>query len=118
MLPILNLICGLTIDLYAPSLSEIRNYYGISQNTAHSSITITVLGFAFGQFIFGYLSDYFGRKSTILVALVLYLLASLGIIMSGDVLILLIGRFLQGIAIGSFAINSRAVAVDDFSGVN
>ena len=51
LLPILNLICGVTIDLYAPSLPQIEQFYRISQSLAQNTITITILGFALGQLI-------------------------------------------------------------------
>lgn len=116
LLPILNLICGVTIDLYAPSLPQIEQFYRISQSLAQNTITITILGFALGQLIFGLLSDHYGRRSTIILALIVYLVATCEIIFCKSVSLLLVGRALQGFACGSFAVNSRALAVDNFSG--
>jgi MFS transporter, DHA1 family, multidrug resistance protein len=114
LLPILNLLCGITIDLYAPSLPQIQHFYSISQAAAKNTITITILGFACGQLIFGFLSDHYGRRTTLKFSLLMYILSSLGIIFFKNAYILFLGRFLQGVACGSFAVNSRAIAVDNF----
>lgn len=115
-LPILNLICGVTIDLYAPALSKIESFYSTTYSLAQNTITITILGFAFGQLISGILSDHYGRRSTTIIALIVYLVATYEIIFLNSVNSLLFGRLLQGIACGTFAVNSRALAVDNFSG--
>lgn len=115
-LPILNLICGVTIDLYAPALPQIETFYNISQSLAQNTITSTILGYALGQFIFGFLSDYYGRRKTLIIALIMYLFASFGVIFSHSTGFLLVGRILQGFACGAFAVNSRAIAVDNFTG--
>jgi len=69
-------------------------------------VGVVVGGYALTQAIFqvpfGSMSDKFGRKPTILIGLLLFLVGSLISAYSGDIYMLMVGRFLQGAgAIGS-----------------
>ena len=69
-------------------------------------VGVVVGGYALTQAIFqvpfGSMSDKFGRKPTILIGLLLFLVGSLISAYSGDIYMLMFGRFLQGAgAIGS-----------------
>ncbi len=90
------------------------NYFSISAYTAQTTIILMRIGFAIGQLIFGFLSDMFGRYKTVIFSLVIYIVAIILLICSKSVLVLLISRFVQGIMCGSFAVNSRAIAIDKF----
>lgn len=83
---------------------------------AQSTITIMIVGFAIGQFVLGFLSDLYGRHKTIILSLIIYILATVLILCTKSILALIVLRFIQGIMCGSFAVNSRAVAMDKFKG--
>lgn len=53
-LPVLNLLCGVSIDSYSPTLPDVANYFSTSSSMAQSTITIMIIGFAIGQFALGF----------------------------------------------------------------
>src|SRR5204863_5354844 len=72
--------------------------------------------FAFGlMFLFhGALSDSFGRRPVILVALVIYTLASAGAALAGSVQALIVWRVVQGLSVGAGMVVGRAMIRDLF----
>lgn len=53
----------LTIDMYVPSLPKVQGDFGSTTSEIQLTLSFTMIGLALGQFIFGPLSDAFGRKT-------------------------------------------------------
>ena len=70
------------------------------ENATTTLVGIVVGGYALTQMIFqvpfGFMSDKFGRKGTIIVGLLIFALGSIICAISNDIYTLLFGRFLQG----------------------
>ncbi len=115
MAPLLNFLAGISIDLYAPSLPAIAHYYAVSESMAKNTITITMLGFAFGCTLFGTLIDVLGRRKIILAALLVFILVSALAPFSENIYQLMIIRFIQGMVMSTASIGSRALVVDNFT---
>ncbi|KCZ92656.1 multidrug effflux MFS transporter [Hyphomonas johnsonii] len=101
------------IDIMLPALNEIAHAVGLtapgmeSDNRQQMIIFSYVLGFGAPQIIWGPVSDRFGRRGPLFVALVGYSITALACIVMRDFMALLIMRFLQGV----FASGGRLVAV-------
>lgn len=52
--------------LFTPALPEISQYFDIKQSVASFTITIFLIGYSFGQLIYGPLANGYGRKSLLL----------------------------------------------------
>src|ERR1700761_1116163 len=114
--PLLNSIAGIVIDLYAPSMPAIGHEFGVGAAAMQKTIVITTFGYAIGQLAFGLLSDWKGRRLSILAGLTLFCLASLVAMQAHSLEVLLWARALQGLAVGSCQVVSRAVLVDSLGG--
>ncbi|MGI0119132.1 multidrug effflux MFS transporter [Zooshikella sp. RANM57] len=114
--PFINSVAGIAIDLYAPSLPSIGREFSVNSTIMQNTITITLLGYAIGQLFFGFMSDYYGRRKAINFGLVLFIVGSLISMFSSDITTLLIGRAIQGFAIGACQVVARAVLVDNIKG--
>ena len=101
------------IDIMLPALNEIAHAVGLtapgmeSDNRQQMIIFSYVLGFGAPQIIWGPISDRFGRRGPLFVALVGYIVTAFACIVMRDFMALLIMRFLQGV----FASGGRLVAV-------
>ena len=104
------------VDLYLPSMP----YIATSLHSAVYSIKLTIpfylLGFGVSQLIYGPISDAKGRKPVLHFGIVLFLISSLGALLSPNVHTLLFFRSLQGLGIGAAIVNVRAVMRDAFQG--
>lgn len=109
-------LIGLGVDLYVPSLPIIADYFHTKAALVQLTVSLYLLGYGVGQVILGVLSDSLGRKKIFLLSAFSFTGISFLCIWSPNIVILEIGRLLQGIAIAGLAVVSRAILVDLFSG--
>lgn len=105
-------IVGMAVDLVAPSLPAIVKELQVSSGIVKDVITIYLLGYAFGNFFTGFLTDALGRQKLIRLGLIAFILASILPIFLPNIETLLFARFLQGLSIGGIAVVSRAIFSD------
>lgn len=104
----------LAIDMYLPSLPAIGADLRAPSAEIQSTVAAFLAGMAVGQLFYGPASDRLGRKSPILVGLVIFIAASAGCALatSGEMLVGL--RFVQALGGCAGAVVSRAVIRDKF----
>jgi DHA1 family bicyclomycin/chloramphenicol resistance-like MFS transporter len=114
MLGLLSAIGPFSIDMYLPGFKSIA--LDLQTNIEHIQLSLTsfFIGIAGGQMIYGPLLDRFGRKSPLLIGLLIYIGASLGcvFIQSADGLIIL--RFIQALGSCAGMVAARAMVRDYF----
>ncbi len=114
--PLLNLLPGLNLDMYAPSMPAISKYFSVSSMLVKNTMSATMLGMMVGCMLFGALVDSVGRKRSLLIGISIYILASFAAIFSQNIYQLLTIRFFQGLMVASISIGCRAIIIDNFSG--
>lgn len=106
----------LAIDLYLPALPQMRTQFATSASLMQLSITACLIGLALGQLIAGPLSDQYGRRKPLIVGFIIFGLVSLAMAFIHSITLLIILRFIQGLAGATGQVMARAVARDLFSG--
>jgi DHA1 family bicyclomycin/chloramphenicol resistance-like MFS transporter len=106
----------LSIDMYLPALPRIATEFHVDTAAVQLSLASFFVGFAVGQLVVGPFVDRYGRKGPLLVALGLYLLASLGCAAAPSNDWLVVCRLLQGLAGAMAVVVPRAVVRDLRSG--
>ncbi len=114
--PLLNFLSGINIDMYAPSMPSIAQYFSISAMLTKNTVSITILGMAVGCIVFGALIDSIGRKSILLVGIFCYMIASFAAPWAHTITALMIVRFMQGVMISTVTIGCRALVIDNITG--
>ena len=110
-------LTALSVDVMLPALPQIGNSLGVANgNDRQLVVSIYLGGFAIGQFIFGPLSDRFGRKPPLLFGLALYICGTFLAASSSSFAGLLAARVLQGIGAASPRVISLAIVRDRFEG--
>jgi MFS transporter, DHA1 family, multidrug resistance protein len=114
MLAALATLGPFSIDAYLPAFDGIQASLGATPLEIQQ--TLSAYLFAFGlMFLFhGALSDSFGRRPVILVAIVIYTIASAGAAMAGNVHMLILWRVVQGLSVGAGMVVGRAMIRDLF----
>lgn len=79
-------------------------------------LTTSMIGLATGQIFFGPLSDRYGRRLPLLVAMWLFILSTICCMLSRDIHQFVAFRLIQGIAGAGGIVISRSIATDKFSG--
>ncbi|UTH00205.1 multidrug effflux MFS transporter [Macrococcoides canis] len=106
----------LSIDMYLPALPEVKDE--LHSTTAEVQLTLSffMFGLALGNIIFGTLSDTTGRKKPLIFSLIVYIVVSLFSAVVNEVTLLILLRFIQGIAGGAGIVLSRAISSDLYKG--
>jgi len=102
LMALLMSLVALAIDTMLPALAVIGEDLGVS-NANHNQLVISVifLGLAFGQILYGPLSDSIGRKPAIYIGTGIFMLGCIMSLFSTNITIMLLGRLLQGLGIAS-----------------
>ncbi len=116
MLGLLSAFGPFVMDMYLSAFPLIANYYNSSPSMVQLSLAACTVGLALGQFVFGAVSDSYGRKMPLLLSLVLYVVTSVGCIISPTIWIFIVMRFFQGFAAAGGVVISRSIAADCYSG--
>lgn len=112
----LTAVGPLSIDAYLPAFPEIATELRSSSSGVQLTLAACLFAMATGQLLVGPLSDSWGRRRPVLVALVCYLLASLACAVAPSVELLVLLRAVQGVAGGAGVVIARAVVRDVYSG--
>ncbi|MFI2782519.1 Bcr/CflA family multidrug efflux MFS transporter [Streptomyces sp. ALB3] len=106
----------LSMDMYLPALPEVTDALHAPAATVQLTLTACLLGMALGQLVVGPMSDRWGRRTPLLLGMVVYVIAT-AICAVAPTAELLIGfRLLQGLAGAAGIVISRAVVRDLYDG--
>ncbi|WP_088810192.1 MULTISPECIES: multidrug effflux MFS transporter [unclassified Listeria] len=118
ILGLLSAFGPLSLDMYLPALPDIANDMGIAASMAQLSLTACMIGLATGQLVIGALSDAVGRRKPLLIGVFTYFIISFLCIFTGNIILFILLRFIQGFAGGAGSVLSRAIARDYYEGKN
>lgn len=102
-------------DLYVPSIVAMAHYFGTSVDMIQFSLSFLMFGIAGGQFIYGPLSEGYGRKPPILVGVLLAMLGCLLCVFAKTLPTLFLGQLVQGLGLGVGSL-FRSILRDQYSG--
>jgi DHA1 family bicyclomycin/chloramphenicol resistance-like MFS transporter len=110
-------LVALSIDAMLPALPAIARDLGLTeQNDTQLVVGSLFLGLAFGQIVYGPLSDCIGRKPAIYGGVVLFILGCLLSIAASSFAMMLAGRVLQGRGAAGPRIVTVALVRDQYEG--
>lgn len=99
-------------DLYLPALPVMSESFNTGVSMVQMSLTVSLIGLASGQLLFGPVSDKFGRKLPLLVSLFVFIISTIGCIFSRSIESFVFFRLLQGFAGAGGIVISKSIAVD------
>ncbi len=112
----LNFLAGINIDMYAPSMPALANYFHVTVSSVKTTIAISIFGWSAGCIVFGALIDSLGRKPIITFGLVFYAVVSILAIDSHSFIEFCFIRFTQGFLVSTVTIGCRALIIDKVIG--
>ncbi len=104
-------------EVYIPSLPYISRDFQVSSSLTQLSIAVFLFGMSLPGILFGYISDFFGRRKILLIATTLSSVGTLLCLMAPNIYVLILGRFIQGLGFSGVGSLSRAILRDRMSGV-
>lgn len=109
---VMDLLAGLEFDLFVPSFPELQQQFNLSPFWTEALLSVNFVGFCLSLFVVGIFSDRYGRKPIIVLGLLIFVLGSGFCLWAPSYLLLIVGRFLQGIGIAAPTILSFLIIAD------
>lgn len=116
LLGTLTAASSLATDVYVPSLPTLKRIFSVDSGYVQYSLSLFFAGLAFGQLIYGPISDRYGRKPVLVFGFSLYLVASAACALAGSMTTIILARAAQGLGAASGQVIPRAIVRDRFSG--
>lgn len=116
VLGLLSAFGPLSIDMYLPALPSLAKDLNTNASLAQLSLTACLLGLSLGQLLSGPQSDIRGRRFPLLIGLIIYAISSLLCTITPTIWLLILLRFIQGVAGAAGIVISRAIVRDLYSG--
>ena len=108
---------ALAIDIMLPALGLISDDFGLAgENDRQWIITSYIYGMAIGSILYGSLADRYGRKPVLLVTTVIYVAFGILCAFSESYDLLLIARFIQGLAASAMGVLANSIIRDRYEG--
>lgn len=117
VLALLAMTSPLATDMYLASFTQIAADLQTGASSVQLTLTTFLFGIGLGQLFFGPLSDRYGRRPVLLVALSLLVADSIALVFVPNIQLLIALRFIQGFVGAAGVVISRAIAVDISKGV-
>lgn len=112
ILGLLSMLMPLSIDMYLPSMPTIAQDFNVADATVQLTISCYLLGFSFGQLLFGPITDSYGRRYVLIAGLIIFIVAALICGIASNINQLITARFFHGIAAAATSIVINALMKD------
>jgi len=101
-------------DIYLPAFPDMMAWFSASESSIQGLLTWNFVGICISGPLYGPLSDAYGRKKPIMIALSIFLLGSIVALFSQNLNQMLWGRILQGLGSGGCFTLGTAIIFDAF----
>lgn len=105
-----------TIDPYLPAFPEVADFFGVPNGVVQSSLAGVTFGLAIGQLVAGPLSDAFGRRVPMVLALAGFGLSAIAVFFAPSFEVMLVLRFCMAFFAASADVIARAIVRDLYHG--
>lgn len=112
ILALLSTVAPFAIDIYLPVFTDLAEDLHTNAPSVQLTLTAFLAGLAVGQLCIGSLSDRFGRRRPLLSATALATAVTVMCALAPNIWVLVLMRFLQGVAGSAGLVIGRAVVAD------
>jgi DHA1 family bicyclomycin/chloramphenicol resistance-like MFS transporter len=116
LLACLAMLGPFATDTYFPSFPAMSQQFGVGALGMQQTLSVYLFAYSVMSLFWGTLSDSIGRRPTVLSALCLFCVGSVGCALSNRLSVLLGFRVLQGLSAGAGVVVGQAIVRDSFSG--
>ena len=119
VLAVLSMLMGfasISTDLYLPAMPVMSRSLRAGAGMVELTISGYLVGFSLGQLLWGPISDRYGRRLSVAIGLVLFVIGSAGCALSGSALAMIGWRIVQALGACASVALSRAMVRDLYEG--
>lgn len=115
LLALATALSGVAMNIFIPSMPGMVRAFDTDVATVQLTLTLYLVGVAFGQLVYGPLSDYYGRRPLLLAGVALYTVSALVASLAQSIEVLIVARIAQSLGGCSGMVISRAIVRDVYS---
>jgi DHA1 family bicyclomycin/chloramphenicol resistance-like MFS transporter len=119
VLAVLSALIGcasISTDFYLPAMPTMGGVLGAGAGAVEWTISGYLIGFSFGQLLWGPIGDRFGRRVPVAIGLALFIAGSAGCALSGTIWAVIGWRVVQAIGAAAGVVLGRAMVRDLYEG--
>ncbi|MCM1451537.1 MAG: multidrug effflux MFS transporter [Clostridium sp.] len=116
LMVMLSMLGSFVNDMFTPALPAMCRFFHASIPTVQMGLTLGMAGLAVGQLLLGPISDRYGRKPVLLVALLLFIAAAIVSVHSPTIHFFIACRFFQGVGASAGYMLARTMPADLYGG--
>lgn len=114
LLGLLAALSTLTIAMYIPGFHKMAADFKVNESQIAFTLTSYFIGITIGQLVYGPIIDRYGRKTPLLVSLILYVLTSILCAVASSLDMMIAVRFLQALGASAGMVSALAIIMDVF----
>ncbi|WP_413110751.1 multidrug efflux MFS transporter EmrD [Thaumasiovibrio sp. DFM-14] len=108
----------MTQTMYVPAIGEMAIAFGVPVGQLQAVMAAYLTSYGLTQFIYGPLSDRFGRKPILMLGMNIYLIGAIFALLVNDFSLFLVASFIQGAGTGCCGAMCRTVTRDCYEGAD
>jgi DHA1 family bicyclomycin/chloramphenicol resistance-like MFS transporter len=116
LLVLLSIASALELEMSIPSFVDIANFFNASEEMMGFTISINVIAFAVTSFLYGPLTDVYGRKKVLVLGNIAMSIGAIGCVFSQSITMLLVSRFIQGLGAASSVVIVPIIVSEIYKG--
>ena len=119
VLAVLSMLMGfasISTDLYLPAMPLMGQSLGADTGVIELTISGYLIGFSLGQLLWGPISDRYGRRPSVAIGLVIFMIGSTGCALADSAQLLIAWRIVQAVGACAGVALSRAMVRDLYEG--
>ena len=116
ILSALMAFASISTDLYLPAMPEMASSLHASDGAIELTVSGFLVGFSFGQLLWGVISDRYGRRLPIMLGLILFVIGSAGCALAHTPTEMIFWRVAQALGACANVVLARAMVRDLYAG--
>lgn len=114
LLGLLAALSTLTIAMYIPGFHKMASDFQVNESQIAFTLTSYFIGITIGQLVYGPIIDRYGRRTPLLISLILYILTSILCAVASSLDMMIAVRFLQALGASAGMVSALAIIMDVF----
>ena len=102
--------------VYTTALPTVARVFGVGEDIAEHTLSIYIFGLGIGTLFWGYISDKTGRKPSLIVGIIIFIMGCIGCFFAKSIYTLIAYRLLQAFGGSAGSVLGQAIARDAFEG--
>ncbi|MDE6226281.1 MAG: multidrug effflux MFS transporter [Muribaculaceae bacterium] len=103
-------------DMYLPTIPSMMKEFHTTPSMTQMGISMAMAGMGVGSVLWGSASDRYGRKPTLIISLIIFVLSTVVSLFSTSIIFFIICRLFQGVGAGGAMVLSTSIPADVYMG--